>query len=364
MAATNVPPNAGFHATSRPRSTVETHRVTRETRTDRRGDPRRDLAPPRGGACEHDGRSLFGDPRRHCPRHVLFDECGRRRARRCRDAHCVVSTPRRQRGRVLEVDSEHGHTAAELARQAGCRHRAAHAPRAIATVRRSPRPPRPTQDRPAAASTSPSGSFDPSGSSTPRSFKNSTASCTCSRDRAGPDGSNPIDDLRTSLADRSRAARLAPRTRAQLRSGHPSDAIGIDADPLRRVLDLARVDETFRRAQHRGQRDRRVDTLVVELEPYRSHTVAHVELLHAGGEGQVEQLGQLGPHLTGVGVDRVPPDEDEIEGVDEAQARRRAPVPSRACRSRRTPDRRCAHHRRRRRRWLRAARRPPSRVRA
>ena len=60
-------------------------------------------------------------------------------------------------------------------------------------------------------------------------------------------------------------------------------------------------------------------------------------------KGRSEQLGDLGTHLAGVGVDRVAPDEDEIERVlrrASAAAAGRGPSPT--CRIRRRPGRRSA----------------------
>ena len=104
------------------------------------------------------------------------------------------------------------------------------------------------------------------------------------------------------------APRSAAVNRRMRDRGHRGATVGVD---------LARVDQPLGRRQHRREPEVGLDEAVVVLAPdvqdRGAGRVVDVEVAHTGREREVEELGQLGPDLAGVGVDRVPPDEDEVE---------------------------------------------------
>ena len=60
--------------------------------------------------------------------------------------------------------------------------------------------------------------------------------------------------------------------------------------------------------------------VVLELETQERTRVVH--LAYTAGEWKAEELGQLGADLTGLPVDRVAPDQDEVEGPSSPERRR------------------------------------------
>ena len=78
---------------------------------------------------------------------------------------------------------------------------------------------------------------------------------------------------------------------------------------------LARLGEPLGRGQHGGQRHPDEAPAVVELAAGLDDAVRQGQLLDPGREGEVEQFGDLGPDLAGVGVDGVAPHEHEVEGA-------------------------------------------------
>ena len=59
---------------------------------------------------------------------------------------------------------------------------------------------------------------------------------------------------------------------------------------------------------------------MLELEP--QHRPAVFQLAHSTGEREVEQLGQLGPDLARLAVDRIAAEQDEVIGSSSTQRRR------------------------------------------
>ena len=106
----------------------------------------------------------------------------------------------------------------------------------------------------------------------------------------------------------------APRARAEIGRGQPADAIGGHRGAARRV-DLRRIAQPLGAREHRGQLDLGLQPTVVVLAARVDDVASPVdrEVAHAGEERQVEQLGELGTDLAGVGVDRVAAGEHEIE---------------------------------------------------
>ena len=113
-------------------------------------------------------------------------------------------------------------------------------------------------------------------------------------------------------ADRRRAAGLAPRTGTEVGGGHPPQANGVDGGPPGGVH-LAGVAEALGDRQDRGQRhlDLLAPVVVLELEAQERSDVDNVS--DAAGEGEPEQLRQLGSDLSGLPVDGVAAEEDEVE---------------------------------------------------
>ena len=155
------------------------------------------------------------------------------------------------------------------------------------------------------------------GSSRPRRSSASTTASTCSA--TGPYRRSCRRDtgLDLHLAHRSWGWPPGPtvpvrgRRRPRVRCG------SLDRGQDLGVLDLAGVDESLGRTEHGGQGHGGLQPGVVLLaaDPHEIGRDVELEVLHAGGEGQVEQLGQLGADLAGLGVDRVAPDQDQAQVV-------------------------------------------------
>ncbi len=129
---------------------------------------------------------------------------------------------------------------------------------------------------------------------------------------------------RSRLADDGRAARLAPRTVAQLAGGDPGDQRGRDGGPARGVH-LARFAQALGDREHGGQRDLDLLPAVVVLELEAQGGAVVLERAHPAGEREVEERRHLGPHLPGLPVNGVAAEQDEIEGTRGAQRGRQGP---------------------------------------
>ena len=97
-----------------------------------------------------------------------------------------------------------------------------------------------------------------------------------------------------------------------------------DGSPARRI-DLAGVAEALGHGEHGGQRQLNLLGPVVVLELELPDRAPVVQATDPAGEGEIEQLGQLGTDLPGLPVDGVAPEEDEIEGAGAAQHRGEGP---------------------------------------
>ena len=118
--------------------------------------------------------------------------------------------------------------------------------------------------------------------------------------------------------DGRRAARVAPRARAERGGAHPGEPVGGHGRPSLGV-DLAGVAEALGHGEHRGQRQLHLLRPVIVLELEVPHRAPVLQPADAAGEGEVQQLGQLGPDLTGLAVDGVAAEQDEVEGTGGAQ---------------------------------------------
>jgi hypothetical protein len=105
---------------------------------------------------------------------------------------------------------------------------------------------------------------------------------------------------------------LPPRTRAELGGCHGPDHRRRHCGAPRWV-DLRGVGEAFGRRQDRGQPHLGLQPAVVEFATRVDTVAVDREMADAGEEGQVEQFGELGTNLTGVGVDRVAAREQKVE---------------------------------------------------
>ena len=143
------------------------------------------------------------------------------------------------------------------------------------------------------------------------------------------------------LADDRRAPRLAPGPGAELGRADPGEALRRDGRPPRRV-DLAGVAEALGHRQDGRQGDLGLLGPVVVLELEAQGRAEVLQAADPAGEGEIEQLGHLGPHLPRLAVDGVAAEEHEVEGAGGAQRGGQGACAWRACPIRRTPRRRRA----------------------
>ena len=129
---------------------------------------------------------------------------------------------------------------------------------------------------------------------------------------------------RPRLADDRRAPRLTPGPGAELGGADPGQALRRDGRPPRRV-DLAGVAEPLGHRQDGGQGDLGLLGAVVELELESQGRPEVLQAADPAGEGEVEQLGDLGPHLSRLAVDGVAAQQHEVEGAGGAQRGRQGP---------------------------------------
>ncbi len=115
--------------------------------------------------------------------------------------------------------------------------------------------------------------------------------------------------------DPRRARRLAPRPGPEVGGGEAADPVGGHRGPTVGI-DLARVDEALGRRDDRGEREPGLHPAVVVLAAQVERAVVEREVADRRREGQVEELGELRPHLAGVGVDGVAAGDHEVEGPD------------------------------------------------
>ena len=113
-------------------------------------------------------------------------------------------------------------------------------------------------------------------------------------------------------ADGRGAAGLPPGPGTEVGRGHGADALGGHGLAPRGV-DLARVDEPLGAGRHERQRDLELHPAVVVLAAQVQHGALHAEVTDARGEREIEQLGESGADLPGVGIDRVATGEHEVE---------------------------------------------------
>ena len=104
----------------------------------------------------------------------------------------------------------------------------------------------------------------------------------------------------------------------------PRQALRRDGRPSLGV-DLAGVAEALGHRQDGGEGDLRLLGAVVELELESQGRPQVLQAADPTGEGQIQQLGDLGPHLTRLTVDGVAAEEHEIEGAGGTQRGRQRP---------------------------------------
>ena len=138
------------------------------------------------------------------------------------------------------------------------------------------------------------------------------------RDRSHHDAPRPLVLHRPRGADHRRAPGFPPGSRAELAGVHPGQARRRHGGAARGV-DLAGVAEALGHRQHGGQRDLHLLRPVVVLELQPPERAPVLQLANPAGEGEVEQLGQLGPNLPGLPVDGVAAEQHEVEGARGAQ---------------------------------------------
>ena len=114
--------------------------------------------------------------------------------------------------------------------------------------------------------------------------------------------------------DDGRAAGLPPGARTEPGRVHPGEPRRRHGGAARRVH-LAGVAEALGHREHRGQRQLHLLCPVVVLELEAPDRAQVLQAADPAGEGEVEQLGQLGADLSGLPVDGVAAEEDEIEGA-------------------------------------------------
>ena len=119
---------------------------------------------------------------------------------------------------------------------------------------------------------------------------------------------------RPRLADDRRAPRLAPGSAAELGRAEPRQALRRDGRPSLGV-DLAGVAEALGHGQDGGEGDLGLLGAVVELELESQGRPQVLQAADPTGEGEIQQLGDLGPHLTRLTVDGVAAEEHEVEGA-------------------------------------------------
>ena len=317
IAATSWPPNAGFHATRRPSSPTSRSTASPVSPAPSRAAARAATSRPHAvlgartahGACSS---AHVGDARRD----VLLDD---RAASGERDRDGRRPTTRGSRGS--------GQRGAERDRRAADRARRASPQRPSSSWVTCARSGSTTTATTVAAAPDPLPGSATSGRCRRRSRGRARRRARRVRRAARP----PRAPARRP-GRRARAGRARPRAGAPGRptSGSPSwphgpgprsaaraasgcGRAGTAARPV--GVDLARVDEPLR-----GRDDRRAGATSAWTKPSScsqrtcsTPSRVEVEVAHAGREREVEQLGELGTDLAGVGVDRVAADEHEVE---------------------------------------------------
>ncbi len=150
--------------------------------------------------------------------------------------------------------------------------------------------------------------------SAPRASSRRTASSTCSA--SGPSSTTQARSCSIGWISPTTVGLPVgpPRARAELRGAEPRNARGGHGRPSRRV-DLARVAQALRHREHGRQRDLDVLRAVVVLELEAEVVTEVLEPAHPAGEGEVQQLGQLGSDLAGLAVERIEPEQHEVVGA-------------------------------------------------
>jgi hypothetical protein len=121
----------------------------------------------------------------------------------------------------------------------------------------------------------------------------------------------PMDGHLSDRTDSGRTALLPPRTCTEIGCSHLADEVVGDTGPPRR-RHLARLGEPLGDGEHRGHRKRARPPAVVELARHPDAVVFDFQLPDCRRKRQVQQLGNLRAHLTGIGVDRVASEQDEV----------------------------------------------------
>ncbi len=318
--------------------------VAGQARAERGRDPGRHLPAP-GRARREDrpgpgGGGPPGDARR--PRPPRSGPAGRRRPR---DRHRSGPRdgrrgrrgrrPRRPRSRAPPATAARGRWPRPdraVGRPGGRRRPGAPGSGAPGPVRRPRRCTGPSA--PDGGATGATSSTGGAGSSTPRSSSTSTRRSTWRQ--TGPSRISPTrstSSRRTSPTEVGLASLPhgpAPRSAADRVRNRSAGTAARASGRL-----LARVDQALGTGQDGGQGHGGVDPLVVVLQTDLHLTLAQLELPDPGGEGQVEELGQLRADLAGVGVDGVAAHQHEVERALTGPGRRPGPSPWPACRTRR-----------------------------
>ena len=324
---------------------AEPHGVAGEPGAEAGRRPGRHLAAPQRAGHQHGPRRRACAPVRQRPGHVLFH-------RRPRQRHGAVRAPRGQLGGVGQLGPDGHHRARHAAGDVHglAQQLAGHAEpvglddhghdRGIVRRRRrgSDRARRRRRARPcpsASAGGAPRGarwctaSSAPHcpqqldgrldlGGDVPRQHDPVAGHAPGTAPRPPPWGSPPRPRARA--RDRRRASR---RMRAASTAARPSGGT-LHGSVSRSAVDSTAGSATCTSRQPSSSSQRTSRTLVGQR-----------QLLDPRREGEVEQLGDLGPDLAGVGVDRVAPHQDQVEGALPAQGRRPGPPPWPGCRTRR-----------------------------